>query len=226
MHGRFFSSRSMRGLCRAVLPWATACLCIGPLSAQTLTPAPQQPARGLADHVATYNALPDTRTPLVLASEDGDHLACHVPRWAQTLSLTGDEAAALVALAGAYCPPAKAAPVAAGRRFTLPEYVVGLLADAAVNDELNKTYDNRMPPFRPEAPAPVFQPRQHPIKVERPDVRFVRLISALESCPSAFASLSARMEQARPDSHLTALAREARTIDIAFAVPPRSTCER
>jgi hypothetical protein len=185
--------------------------------------------RGVAEHVATFNALPDTHVPLELADQEDDGIICRVPLWAQSLTLSSDEAGALVALVGAYCPQDGAGPmsmgVPMGRRFTLPEQVAGALLDAKVADIYDRAFDTRMPPFRPDPPVVDLPPRPRKVVPVRADVRFVRLLSALDSCPAAFAALGLAMEQANPRSPLTALAREARTISVDMAVPPRSHCD-
>jgi hypothetical protein len=191
--------------------------------AMAWSPLHAQKPRDLADHLATFNALPDTRVPLELSDQDDD-AACRVPQWAQSLPLSTDEAAALIALVGAYCPQTGPTPVYSGRRFTLPEQIAGAVLESKVDDIYDRAFDTRMPPFRQEPIVADAPPRPKKVVPVRPDVRFVRLLSALDSCPAAFASLSSRMERANPGAPLTALAREARTISVDFVVPPRSQC--
>lgn len=56
--------------------------------------------------------------------------------------------------------------------------------------------------------------------------RFIRLMQALESCPGALASITARFENGEPDGSIAAFLRYVRTERPEFAVAPDPDCAR
>ena len=195
--------------------------CAALLGAMATGLGAQAPAApGLDQQLAIYNALPDTATRLAVGA-DGDAL---LPLWLRDMTLTRQETAALVALAGAYGPTETRAAVDSGQRKRNPlEYVAGAALALKTQDVLSHA--------QPGSPATLCcattdapRPRQQRVIARPPSERVVRLIAGLESCPGAFAALALQVHRQHPGSQLDQLAIRARTDRVEFATRPDAQC--
>ena len=172
--------------------------------------------------ITTYNALPDTPAPLALADSD----TALLPAWARIIATTRQEAAALVALAGAYGPSHAPAPAASGHHKRNPlEYVAGAALALKTQDVLNRAQPGT-PATLCCATTDAATPKPQRIIPRPPAERFVRLIAGLESCPGAFAALALRIHAQHPGSQLDLLATRARTDRLEFATTPDPACHK
>ena len=176
----------------------------------------------LAEILRTYNALPDTRNPLAIAQAADNGVADPnaLPEWVSDLSVTRQEMAALVALAGAYSEQPSTAPRSKVRNFNLLEWLAGLAVMAETDEILTKA--NGVAPSHDA--APISRPPR-PNVLPSPSEIFIRKLAALGSCPGAFASLALTLHLNHPDSGLDQWARRARTDRVDLATRPDPNCK-
>lgn len=179
--------------------------------------------------IKAYNSLPDSDAQLMIAGEEvgAPKNAIVVPHWTLTLALSRDEAASLVALEAAFDRIKNFDPAASMDHHHLPlaGLVAGAAAAALADDAAQKANPPKVPTFPENKTFSEYSISRRGSTV-RPDERFMRLLSALGSCPAAFASLAVKLDHSFPDSALTAFAHEARSDRLELFAKPDASCNQ